>query len=309
VRGALIVALVASAWMAAAAVADAATPRCFGAAARDPRHPCSNPRLRLRVSPAPDDAALTPNVDCARERITPALEQCAFGVEAWRAVETVAVVGDSHAMHWRPALAVVAQERRWRVLEVAVPHCLFSTALTSVGEPFTSWCPQWNVDVLDWLGAHPELRTVIVSANVLQGVKVPDGQTGYRTRLDGYVGRWSQLPASVTSLIVIRDNPQDLVATGDCVRRAMARRRPAGPACAVRIRVALRRDPAVAAARRLRGRAHVVDLTRFFCDRRECFPVVGGVLVHRDPDHLTRLFAQTLGPYLQRRLDELIRPH
>ena len=43
-----------------------------------------------------------------------------------------------------------------------------------------------------------------------------------------------------------------------------------------------------------------MDLTPFFCDQRSCYPVVGGVLVHKDINHLTRHFAETLGPYLLR---------
>ena len=63
-------------------------------------------------------------------------------------------------------------------------------------------------------------------------------------------------------------------------------------------------DAGIAAARRLESRgARAVDLTDHFCDRRDCFPVVGGVLVHKDVDHLTQQFAATLGPYLLRAID------
>jgi hypothetical protein len=34
-----------------------------------------------------------------------------------------------------------------------------------------------------------------------------------------------------------------------------------------------------------------------------CFPVVGGALVYKDDQHLTDVFATTLGPYLQRALE------
>jgi hypothetical protein len=72
----------------------------------------------------------------------------------------------------------------------------------------------------------------------------------------------------------------------------------------VRRRMVLAPDAEVAAARRLRARgARVVDLTRYFCNRRRCLPVVGGVLVHKDVDHLTQLFAATLGPFLLHRID------
>jgi hypothetical protein len=46
-----------------------------------------------------------------------------------------------------------------------------------------------------------------------------------------------------------------------------------------------------------------VDLTRFFCDRRRCYPVIGGALVFKDPTHLTGVFATTLAPYLLRAID------
>ena len=50
------------------------------------------------------------------------------------------------------------------------------------------------------------------------------------------------------------------------------------------------------------ARFEFVDLTPFFCDERSCYPVVGGVLIYRDLNHLTTLFAETLAPYLQRAL-------
>ena len=46
-------------------------------------------------------------------------------------------------------------------------------------------------------------------------------------------------------------------------------------------------------------------MTRFICNRRRCFPVVGGVLVHKDIGHLTRLFSTTLGPFVLRALNRL----
>jgi hypothetical protein len=44
----------------------------------------------------------------------------------------------------------------------------------------------------------------------------------------------------------------------------------------------------------------VVDLTHFFCRGDWCFPVVGGVLTHKDHGHITRLYSRLLGPYLNR---------
>ena len=291
----------------AAAPAEAA-PKCFGAAARDPERRCENPRLRLVVRPTPDEAAITPNLACTRAQLTEMLDECAYGLPAEDARETVAMIGDSHAAHWRAALAVVAKRKRWRVLEIARPHCPLSTATPDSGEPISSECAAWNRDVVSWLAEHPEVRTVFVSANAQAPIVVPAGHTEYPTRVRGYVEAWRALPASVQRIVVIRDNPTDRTRTHDCVRSAIAKRRPAGHACATLRRVVLPRDAGVTAAARLRARgAVVVDLTRYFCNRRRCLPVVGGVLVHKDVDHLTQLFAGTLGPFLLRRVDALVR--
>ena len=109
--------------------------------------------------------------------------------------------------------------------------------------------------------------------------------------------------------MVIRDSPEARYDTLTCVARAIARRRPAADRCAVPRAAALRADPAaVAASEAGSPRAQTVDLTDFFCGSRRCFPVVGGVLVYKDENHLTPLFAQTLGPYLLRSVESAFGP-
>jgi hypothetical protein len=108
------------------------------------------------------------------------------------------------------------------------------------------------------------------------------------------------VPRSVERIVVLRDAPSALPAgaTLECVEEAMRDRRPAGEVCALPRSRALWRDPAAVAAGSLAPRVRLVDLTRFFCDARRCFAVVGGALVHRDVSHMTTAFARTLGPYL-----------
>jgi hypothetical protein len=47
---------------------------------------------------------------------------------------------------------------------------------------------------------------------------------------------------------------------------------------------------------------HLINLTRYFCDARRCYPVVGGVYIYRDNTHINRVFSTTLGPYVLRQL-------
>src|SRR3954447_6171995 len=93
--------------IAAGAVAESPrshpSPRCFGAAARDRAHPCSNAALRTAVVPTPRAARRLPNAPCDFVRAGVPFV-CAFGTPADQAQRTVALLGDSHAVHWRAAL-------------------------------------------------------------------------------------------------------------------------------------------------------------------------------------------------------------
>jgi SGNH domain (fused to AT3 domains) len=288
----------------------AATPRCFGAAARDPRHPCSNPSLRYAVRPTPAIALLTPNSPCTRIQREGLAHPCAFGVGEQAAAGTIALIGDSHASHWRAALEVVAHARRWHGLSVTNSICAVSKAVKRLSQAGRRRCVRWNNDVLAWLTRHPEVTTVFQSQIVSRvGVVVRPGQDVFSAEVEGYRRMWRAFPPSVKHIIVIRDTPVASFRTPSCVMRARAARLRPGVACALSRRQTLRPDPAAVAASRSRSRrVHLADLTRFFCDSRVCFPVVGGVLVHKDATHITRAFGTTLGPYLLRRVNQLVEP-
>jgi hypothetical protein len=108
--------------------------------------------------------------------------------------------------------------------------------------------------------------------------------------------------------VVIRDTPRMRGGTLDCVQEAIGDGARALEAeCAVPRRVALQPDPQVAAASRMSAeRVSVVDLTRQLCDARNCDAVVGGALAFKDEDHLTPVFAATLGPFLRRGIDRAL---
>jgi SGNH domain-containing protein len=283
-----------------AARASAAGPRCVGAAARDPWRSCTRPEQWLKVEPTPDEARLVANQPCTWIMFSGLLYQCGFGVRAEQASATVALIGDSHASHWRAALNVLATRERWRGVSLARTHCAFSGATKRLPEPERSRCVEWNRQVLQWLGEHPEVSKVFVS-EISGGVGVLSAGDQRDAQIAGYIAAWSALPQTVQQIVVIRDTPKMRGDTNRCVERAMAADQDAGVACAVPRAEALVADAAVAAARRWRSpRVRVADLTRWICNPSDCFPVVGGVLVFRDTTHMTRAFSETLGPYLTR---------
>jgi hypothetical protein len=290
-------------WIAAlvtAAVGDA-SPACFGAAARDPLRPCANPALRGTVRPLPDEARTLPNSACRPVERQPPV--CAFGASAG---PVIALIGDSHAGHWRGALDFVAHSKGWRGLSLTHSSCPLQKALRDLREPRRTQCRRWKRQMFAWLERHPGVGTVFVAGLTGGwGVLARARRSRLETAVVSYADDWRALPATVTRIVVIRDTPKMRSATDRCVTRAIASSRAPGTACAVPRARALDRDPAIRAAERMADeRLRTVDLTRFFCDA-VCYTVIGGALVLRDNTHMTGTFSATLGPYLLRAYDAL----
>lgn len=285
---------------------------CFGAASRDTVKRCSDPSLRLRVFPAPADAALEPNAPCNPSGRTELLYPCKFGVRTAAAggapSETIALVGDSHASHWRAAVEVLAAAKGRPAVSIARSRCPFIDATVVLSKADSIGCRAWNREVKGYLASHPEIATLLISERAgAEFVRAP-GKTNFETQVAGHIALWRSLPASIRNIVVIRDIPLSSGESLLCVERAFKARREAGRRCARDRSRALHLDAAIAAAQRTgSARVHAIDLSSFFCDARRCFPVIGGAHVYKDFDHMTSAFSHSLGPYLLRAYDTVVK--
>ncbi len=292
-------------------------PRCYGAASHDPAHPCDNPKLKYQVVPPPIVAASLGNFPChdLPSLSTGEVDVCEFGESKAKAKRTFALIGDSHAKMWRAGLNETATTEHWRGLNIARTSCPFSLATKNIPQPLRSQCVKWNNQVIDWFKHHPEVDIVFVSEHNGGTVVAPPGVKQYQAQINGYLKAWKALPKTVKHIIVIRDTPGMRLrgATEACVQQAIADHRDAGLVCAVPRGSALRPDAANSAAHQLHSkRVQVVNLTRYVCDRHKCPPVIGGVYVYKDSHHVTQEFGKTLGPYILKRVEKLVRgwkPH
>ena len=285
--------------------AGAAKP-CFGAAARDPAAPCQNPSLRLSVTPSPSWAPLELNEPCTPIPTTRLPHVCWFGHAKAGASATVALVGDSHASSWRATVAVLARRERWRGLTIRRSSCPFSMARRSGPPRDGDSCATWVKSTLGWFARHPEVHTVFVAASAYNGVVAPEGADPYAVAVEGFRQTLTALPSSVQRIVVLRDTPRAAAGTLDCVARSVKARQPPGERCALPRDSVLAPDPAVDAVTQLAApRYQAIDMTDFFCDETQCYPVIGGVLVYKDISHMTRVFARSMGPYLEYRYRDL----
>jgi hypothetical protein len=265
-------------------------PHCFGAAARDPSHPCSNPALAKVVTPTPSQALLMPNAPCAPYRLEGLVYPCYFGVAPERASGTIALLGDSHAEHWRAALEVAAQAKHWRGISLSRSGCPYNSAGAKLRTQRDSdACHRWQGQIRRFLGEHREIHTVFVAARASADF-ARDPAEGARQALRA-------LPKSVRRIYVLRATPETFGAENGCVTGRLRAGRPPASACALRRASKLLPDPQVRAAG---GRVKVLDFTKYLCDATRCPSVIGGVLVRKDGSHLTRTFSQTLGPFVLR---------
>lgn len=284
--------------------------RCRGAAAAAAPRACAAAGRLPAVSPDPLARPGRPGrPHCSAVEDRGLLHVCFWGVPAARARRTVALIGDSHASVWHPALLAVVRARRWRAVSISRAGCPLTHARPRLpGARRVRACMSWNRQVQAWIARHRAISVVFLAAH--RGRVVPRGRSSMRAaQRAGYAAALRALLRSgVGDVVVLRDTPRLARGTLRCVALAASRGRSPGAACAVPRRYALRSDPLAEAAVAMRSRrVRVIDLTRLMCGPRSCPPVIGGLLVLRDRQHMSDQFSATLGPFLLRAVDRVAR--
>ena len=215
-----------------------AVPDCFGAAARDPAHPCSNPALRKVVTPDAGEALLTPNAPAPRTSRGPRLPVLLRRRPRPRAGGTIALLGDSHAEHWRAAIEVVAQSKRWRGISLTRSGCPFNSARREAAHD-SATATSATAGRARSGASSPSTRRSTRSSS-------PPARSADFTRDAGDGAREAlrSLPKSVRRIYVLRATPETL--------------RPRRPACVNR-RLRAKRDDRHAPARSRARQARCPD--------------------------------------------------
>jgi hypothetical protein len=268
----------------------------------------SSPTSAPTVAPAPRE--LRPRLADARRDVDGLNERgcglslagsqpplCALGV-ADGAI-TVALVGDSHAAQWFPALDVIAQQRGWKVLPFTKDSCIFlDMRIVSIHlEREYTECARWRDQVVIALQrAQPDL-VVVSSSRWVHPVDPADADP--QRQSDAMVRLLKTLPGRVA---IIADTPLSAVDVPACLSRADRTAADCATARYYALTAHLARDGRAAAALG----ATLIDPTQWLCGPEVCPAVIDWTIVYRDDHHLTATMARRLAPLIESGLMEAL---
>jgi hypothetical protein len=216
---------------------------------------------------------------------------------------TVALVGDSHAAMWQPALEPYAQERHWRLETMSKVLCPFLDLPTNspyLGRKFTE-CEQWRGSVMARL--FKEKPQVIV-LDMSRRYGADFGFTSYdRAWLDRLTLVVKTLRRTGAKVLVASQVPDPHGAVPTCVSAHMNN----AIACAP-LRADGLNDAGMAAesAATAAGGGQYMNLSELFCTAGRCPVIVGNTLVFRDDNHITTEYARVLAPLLTEMIERAL---
>jgi len=288
VAGILTVALVTQVFAAAlpsSVVAFQPTPSPSGSPATSDE-PIALPKdLAPSLASARDDEERLRGDGClAFERVTTPPD-CEYGV-AGSAI-TIALVGDSHASHWFPAIEAIALERGWRLLTFVKVSCSFTTLPQrnlALKREYRE-CTAFNEATVARLTEIKPALTIIVNRRTFRPIAEGVTPTVAGAALGEMVAR---LPGATAILVDTPDPGRDVPA---CLSKHSSDIR----ACLFTEETADNREIGIAerVAAEASG-ATLIDLTDKICAAWPCAPIAENVLIYRDEDHMTETFSRSL---------------
>ncbi|WP_158604332.1 acyltransferase family protein [Nocardioides mangrovicus] len=291
----------------AAALATAGP--CFGAAALTPGRTCPTTTYD-HIVPAPADApddksdayADVGGKNCWAYTPTFPEQHCVFGDAD--ATTRIALVGNSHAGQWLPALQALAKAHHWRIDTFLASRCASADVRQVLDtDQHSSACESWvRRTVAAVTAAKPDLVVMTNRISVpAAGHTLSDSGAAYRQGYAQVMKAWADAGLRVLAL---HDTPAPGQQIPDCV----ATHSDDTSACDGKPSDWIPDDPVTDAVRDVASpRVRSADLDDHICSATVCRAVTGGVITYFDGSHLTATYARTLAPYLDVAMQRLLR--
>lgn len=227
------------------------------------------------------------------------VQKCEYGNP--NAAVRIAVVGDSHAVHWFPAFQELARRFDIRVVGIAKNACMTSGLPVyngALNRPYTE-CNAWTRNVIDYL-KRQDFDYIVLSqspGHYVDGHKEEGKAANAKLIAAGMVEVWSELDGKDSKIALFRSTPWQPTEVRDCV----AGKSPPYQGCTAPPAKALF-DDAISQLARLKHYP-LIDFTDLFCTADDCPAVIGNVFVYRDSHHVTATYMRTLAPMVASRLE------
>lgn len=226
------------------------------------------------------------------------VRQCRYGIKD--SSKRMVVVGDSHAVHWLPALAIIAEKRGWMLTAItksACPLAILKAPKDKVLSEQSKSCLLWEQETLKQVVASKP-QIVIFAQSHGSGSKI----TSAHGIAKGVIAAWRKLEMGGSTIIAIRDTPRFESSRPDCMTANGATikgcSRPRTDALSAV-------DPLVLAAGK-HPSVFLADMTDAICGREVCEPVVGNVFVWRDAHHITATYSRSLANPLDKAIGPIL---
>ncbi|WP_051192006.1 acyltransferase family protein [Microbacterium luticocti] len=279
---------------------------CFGSRALVNSDSCSPHGEKLLTSPvfAKEDKPAPYKDGCWIVGDFSDLKTCHYGSNDPHAKQ-IALIGNSHAGHWLPALEEIAKTEDWSITTYLISECYTVDVLVDYGTPERSQnCLDWNKNVI---AEVPKKGYDLVVFSNRTWEKMP-GKTREQTWAaagEAYKRILTDWTNAGTPVLVLHDTPYatELKNVPDCVGAHLD---DLSDCDGTRAREQV--DPlADVAATMSRPNLKMLDLTDRICAGNTCYSVLGGVIVYFDRGHLSGTFVRSLTADIKRAADQLVR--
>jgi peptidoglycan/LPS O-acetylase OafA/YrhL len=217
------------------------------------------------------------------------------------ATQTMAVVGDSHANAWTPALEMFAKTYHWKVVlytKAACPPGIYPSDVDPITNRLYTQCNVWRRDVLSRIAAlKPE---IVLVTSELRTLDIDPG---------GMVQAVGDYLKDGARVIYLEDtpSPESIGPVPDCLARNpksittcdMSRSAPT-----TRLNGFIQRRIEATAVRQ--AGATIIDPTPWFCTTSICPAVINNMVVYEDASHTTATYVKWLAPVFSAALNKAV---
>lgn len=218
----------------------------------------------------------------------------------------VALLGDSHAGMWQPALETAAQQQHWQLktyAKVTCPPMKLPIMSPYLEREFTE-CKQWRADVLNRISND---RPALIVLDMVRRYGADFGFVSYDPAwLDGLTRLVSQLRRTGARVLVLGPVPDPHTTVPTCLSAHMDD----ASACAPNRSIAVNDNGIAAEAAAVQaGGGQYARLDQYFCTDTRCPVIVGNTMVFRDDNHITAEYAQLLSPVIAHLTESALAPN